>query len=238
MARALWALVVVSLWLPACGDQPSRDGAGSGAPTEDEHSTGDEGMSCDGSGVCPSGQVPVLEGPYGTDSCVCRWRCSPASAICPRDDRVCIQLEDEAGSMLPGEGACVPRVTVGPGEPCAPEQCSSGDVCAGYGPDTAYCRKHCDPDTLGCGLGYACTALSAYGSPAVTACLPQTSEAGEDEACDLVTGCRPGYFCVMLASGGLCRPACDPRFPTCVAAACLPVFDASMGTLGYACVRL
>ena len=196
-----------------------------------------DGQSCDGSYLCDYGLIPVLEGPVGADSCICRWACAAPDGTCPSADRVCTQLEDDNGAAIPGQGACEPVYAAGRGEPCGPQQCEAGDICAGYTADTAYCRQQCDPDLQTCSLGYECTPVSLYGDPAITACLPVVGEVVEGEACSIDAACGPGLFCVITAAGSACRPACDPWSPVCASGSiCLRVEDPVMQTLGYACV--
>jgi hypothetical protein len=229
------AVTVVALGLLGC-EHYHDEGNVAWDPFPDGSSSVD-GQSCDGSYVCPWGQIPVLEGPVGADSCVCRWSCAAPDGACPSADRVCIQLEDDNGAPLPGEGACEPVYVAGRGEPCGPQQCDVGDICAGYSPDTAYCRAQCDPDLQDCGVGYECILVAEYGDPTATACLPVTGDVAAGGACGLEAPCQEGLFCVTTAAGSTCQPACDPWAPVCAAGStCLRLTDPVMQTLGYACV--
>lgn len=198
---------------------------------------GSDGQSCDGTYLCDYGLIPVLEGPVGADTCICRWSCTPPDGTCPSADRVCVQLEDDSGTALPGEGSCEPLYVAGRGEPCGPQQCVPGDICAGFTADTAYCRAQCDPDLLDCATGYLCTQVAEYDDPAITACLPPAGEVLEGEACGADAACGPGLFCVSDAAGSTCRPACDPWAPVCASGSnCMRALDPAMQTIGYACV--
>jgi hypothetical protein len=230
--------LALGLWLTGCcwghdcdEGEPSYSPEPAGGPARTD------GQSCDGSYLCEYGLIPVLEGPVGADSCVCRWACVPGEDVCPSADRVCTQLEDDAGAAIPGQGACEPLFVAARGEPCGPQQCETGDICAGYSPDTAYCRAQCDPDLLNCALGYECTLVAEYDDPSITACLPVVGEVVEGAACTLEAACAPGLFCVTTVAGSACRPACDPWAPVCATGStCLRVEDPTMQTYGYACV--
>jgi len=229
--------LVVALGLLGCEHHHSGGGNNYNWDPYPDGNAAVDGQSCDGSYYCPAGLIPILEGPVGADSCVCRWACTPPDGACPSTDRTCIQLEDENGAALPGQGACEPVYVSARGEPCGPQQCAAGDLCAGYSPDTAFCRAQCDPDLQTCALGYECIAVSEYGDPAVTACLPVTGDVAAGDACSLTAPCQAGLFCVTTASGSTCQPACDPWAPVCAAGAtCLEIEDPGMQTLGYACV--
>jgi len=233
--RIMAAVAVLVLGLAGCGGDEGEPNYGN----DDDPSGGPvnaDGQSCDDTGVCGDGLVAVLEGPQGADSCVCRWSCTPPDGTCPAD-RICIQLEDDAGDPITGEGACEPVYEADRGEPCGPQQCQPGDICAGFTADTAYCRAQCDPDLLTCAVGYLCTLVAEYDDPAITACLPPAGEVLEGEACAFDAACAPGLFCVSDAAGSTCRPACDPWAPVCATGStCMRALDANMQTIGYACV--
>jgi hypothetical protein len=237
--RITVAAAVIALGLAGCCWGHDCD---SGEPnyvpdTPDGAVADTDGQSCDDTYLCDSGLIAVLEGPVGAETCVCRWSCTPPDGTCPSPDRVCVQLEDENGAALDGEGSCEPVYASARGEPCGPQQCQTGDICAGFTADTAYCRAQCDPDLHDCALGYECTVVAEYDDPTMTACLPPTGEVAEGEACSADAACAAGLFCVIDAAGSVCRPACDPWSPVCATGSlCARVEDPNMGTLGYACV--
>jgi hypothetical protein len=197
-----------------------------------------DGTSCEAVVGCTEGQIPVLEGPIGAEVCICRFSCTPRAendAGACAEDRVCVQLEDEQGNRLPGEGSCEPVIAGTLGEPCAPEQCESGLICVGYTADTAYCRALCSDGT--CAASYECAAVNDYDSPNGSACLPVTGTAAEGAECSPEDACAPGLFCAATTAGAICCPACDPHIPLCPTDAdCAAVPDAQGQPIGYACV--
>jgi hypothetical protein len=221
-----------------CGD--GWGGANYGGPYPDDQTAGD-GSSCDGTYACPGAQIPVMEGPVGAEACVCRYACDPGvttdggADTCPAA-RVCTQLEDNGGNPIAGQGACEPVYQGVLGDPCAPQQCQDGLICAGYSVDTAYCREQCDADGT-CPVGFSCTSVSEYGAPTVAVCMPLVGPVAEGGACSLTNACTEGLFCAGDAAATFCRAACDPWAPVCASGAdCLRVEDPEARTLGYACI--
>ncbi|HEY3545336.1 MAG TPA: hypothetical protein VGK17_04505 [Propionicimonas sp.] len=243
MTRALAVVVLCGVGLGALGCQ-HHDGCEpnyAGPYPDDPAPSGGDGSSCDGTYTCPLGQIAVLEGPVGAEACICRLPCNPDAALdggtgtCPAD-RVCIQLEDENGGALAGQGSCEPEYQGVLGDPCGPQQCQPGIICAGYTADTAYCREQCEADGT-CPVGFACTSVSEYGAPVIAVCLPVVGDVAEGGACSLTDACQQDLFCAGGAAGTFCRPACDPWSPLCASGArCARVEDPEARTLGYACV--
>ena len=233
--------VIVCLWgltvsVAGCHEGHDCDKCGGGGVANVPNESEPDGAICDGTYYCPAQQIPVLEGPVGAEVCFCRYACDPdaADATCPAG-RVCVQLEDEVGNPLVGEGSCEPEYQGALGEPCAPQQCQGGFICSGYTADTSYCREQCDADGA-CLTGYDCTPVSEYGDPSIKVCMPIVGEAAEGEACSLAAPCQAELFCTSTAAGAACRVACDPWVPLCPAEAdCLPVADPQGATYGFAC---
>ena len=225
-----------------CRHEHGDGGPNYPGPDPDETTGSDtDGTSCDTTSTCPDGQIAVLEGPVGAESCVCRFACVPSAATdggadgCPTD-RVCVQLEDQSGNALTGQGSCEPVNQGVLGDPCGPQQCQDGLVCSGYSADTSYCRALCDADGT-CPLGFACTPVSEYGAPSVSVCFPTVGTVAEGAACSVSDPCQQDLFCTGGSGGGFCRAACDPWTPVCpTTAQCLRVEDPEERTLGYACI--
>jgi hypothetical protein len=182
------------------------------------------GTDCPGDGVCVAGAGDTN---FCFDGCTADADCRTGYACRPSDYTVtgsplvcspaCTATSQCANAMRGfecnvGTGRCTtPFDAALQGEPCADtSECPGGrcrdeatdgwpaGTCAALG-----CRLAGTGASVDCGAGAVCVD-DALGDPDVGECLT---------ACTVGTsGCRPGYACVALASGGTegaCRPACD-----------------------------
>jgi hypothetical protein len=108
----------------------------------------------------------------------------------------------------------------------ASADCSGGRECYTLGSGAGICLAACTEGQALCAQGEACAPAAVTETDWV--CLPGGNVA-IGGVCDRSIDCDLGGLCVTETAFSLCRRACDPRVPTCLAGSVCHPWTAERG---------